>query len=98
MRLDPAIQQFLDANAREVLDHLDTSEQRRDMRLLTDLNFLRFSRPAPVVHSTTGHVVGRRRWQDALPRLPAQRRSGVAGPRRAARRRVVARFDRRPHM
>jgi acetyl esterase len=57
MRLDPAIRQFVDANASERLEHLDIPEQRRYMRLLTDLNFLRFSRPGPDVHSSTEHVV-----------------------------------------
>jgi acetyl esterase/lipase len=57
MRLDPAVQQFIDANAGELLNHLDVAEQRRYMRLLIDLNFLRFSRPGPEVHSVTDHIV-----------------------------------------
>lgn len=57
MRLDPAVQQFIDANAGELLDHLDVAGQRRYMRLLIDLNFLRFSQPGPEVHSATDHIV-----------------------------------------
>jgi acetyl esterase len=57
MKLDPAVQQFVDANAGELLDHLSVTEQRRYMRLLIDLNFLRFSRPGPDVRSVTEHVL-----------------------------------------
>lgn len=57
MRLDPAVQQFIDANAGELFDHLDIAGQRRYMRLLIDLNFLRFSRPGPDVHSVTEHIL-----------------------------------------
>jgi acetyl esterase len=79
MRLDPAVQQLADANAREVLDHLCISEQRRYMRLLTDLNFLRFGRRGPDVHSITEHLVavdgGRIRCRvyrpSDVPALPA---------------------------
>ncbi len=57
MKLDPAVQQFVDANAGELLDHLSVAEQRQYMRMLIDLNFLRFSRRGPEVHSVTDHVV-----------------------------------------
>src|SRR6266540_3375468 len=55
MELDPPVQQFLEVNAGELqfLNRLSTCEQRRYMRLLTDLNFLRFSSPGPAVHSVT---------------------------------------------
>jgi len=59
MELDPPVQQFLEVNAGELqfLNRLSTCEQRRYMRLLTDLNFLRFSSPGPAVHSVTDHRV-----------------------------------------
>jgi acetyl esterase/lipase len=57
MKLDPAVQQFVDANAGELLEHLSVAEQRQYMRTLIDLNFLRFSRRGPEVHSVTDHVV-----------------------------------------
>jgi acetyl esterase len=57
MKLDPAVQQFVDANAGELLDHLGVTDQRRYMRLLIDLNFLRFGSPGPEVHSVTEHVI-----------------------------------------
>jgi acetyl esterase len=57
MHLDPAIRQFVDANSGELMAHLDVPAQRHYMRLLTDLNFLRFSRPGPAVFSITEHLV-----------------------------------------
>jgi acetyl esterase len=57
MELDPAVQQFVDANAREVMGHLDVAGQRQYMRLLTDLNFLRFSDPGPDVHTVVEHTI-----------------------------------------
>jgi hypothetical protein len=51
------VQQFVDANAGELHDHVAIPEQRHYMRLLIDLNFLRFSRPGPDVHSITENVV-----------------------------------------
>jgi len=57
MKLDPAVQQFVDANSGELLDHLSVAEQRQYMRMLIDLNFLRFSRRGPEVHSVTDHVL-----------------------------------------
>jgi acetyl esterase len=57
MELDPAVQQFVDANSREVMEHLDVAGQRRYMRLLMDLNFLRFSCPGPKVHTVTDHTI-----------------------------------------
>ncbi|TVT48804.1 alpha/beta hydrolase [Amycolatopsis rhizosphaerae] len=59
MRLDPPVQQFLDVNTREreFLAHLGVRRQRQYMRLLIDLNFLRFGRPGPAVHSVTDHAV-----------------------------------------
>lgn len=57
MQLDPAVQQFADANSSELMAHLDVAGQRQYMRLLIDLNFLRFGRPGPEVHSITDHVI-----------------------------------------
>lgn len=57
MRLDPAVQQFIDTNATQLMTHLDVPAQRQYMRLLIDLNFLRFGQPGPAVHSITDHLV-----------------------------------------
>jgi acetyl esterase len=57
MNLDPAVQKFVDIHVGEQMDHLDVADQRRYMRLLIDLNFLRFSAPGPDVHSVTDHCV-----------------------------------------
>jgi acetyl esterase/lipase len=57
MQLDPAVRKFVDAGRAERMAHLDIPGQRRYMRLLIDLNFLRFSRPGPAVHTVTDHTV-----------------------------------------
>ena len=57
MRLDPAVREFVEAGRAERMAHLDVGGQRHYMRLLIDLNFLRFSRPGPAVHSVTDHGV-----------------------------------------
>ena len=57
MQLDPAVQEFVDAGRAERMTHLDIPGQRHYMRLLIDLNFLRFSRPGPAVHTVTDHAV-----------------------------------------
>src|SRR3954453_22333267 len=55
MSLDPAVQQFVDLNAGQLMDHLDVADQRKYMRLIIDLNFLRFSQRGPEVHSVRDH-------------------------------------------
>jgi acetyl esterase len=57
MNLDPPVQQFVDINSGQLMTHLDVPGQRQYMRLLIDLNFLRFSRPGPAVHSITDQTV-----------------------------------------
>lgn len=57
MNLEPAVQQFVDANAGQLMDHLEVAEQRRYMRLLIDLNFLRFSQRGPEVYSVRTHTI-----------------------------------------
>jgi acetyl esterase len=57
MQLDPAVQEFVDAGRAERMAHLDIPGQRHYMRLLIDLNFLRYSRPGPAVHTVTDHAV-----------------------------------------
>lgn len=57
MTFEPAVQEFVDINAGQLMDHLDVAEQRRYMRLIIDLNFLRFSRRGPEVHSVREHAI-----------------------------------------
>jgi acetyl esterase len=51
MNLDPAVQRFVNVDAGDNLSHLTVTDQRRFMRHLVDLNFLRFSSRGPEVHS-----------------------------------------------
>ena len=57
MQLEPAVREFVEAGRAERMAHLDVGGQRHYMRLLIDLNFLRFSRTGPDVHTVTDHGV-----------------------------------------
>jgi acetyl esterase len=55
--LAPAIQQLIDESPLSVPEHLDVCGQREYLRLVSDLNHLRYGLPGPPVHAVTDHRV-----------------------------------------
>jgi acetyl esterase len=55
--LAPAVQRLIDEIPHGVPEHLSPAEQREYMALLSDLIFLRYGQPGPVVHAIEDHMV-----------------------------------------